>query len=102
MAGVLHGSARTTPRVRSELQASKETTRTLAARHPTFGKNSFFLIPCQGSSLSWLPVLQGSSVPVEQDAPQRLCREASACAPIALMPKKERPVYLTKGIDEDG
>jgi transposase len=33
MAGVLHGSARTTPRVRSELQASKETTRTLAARY---------------------------------------------------------------------
>src|ERR671927_394250 len=33
MAGVLHGSARTTPRVRAELQASQETTRVLAARH---------------------------------------------------------------------
>ena len=33
MAGVLHGSARTTPRVRAELQASKETTRALAARY---------------------------------------------------------------------
>ncbi len=30
MAGVLHGSARTTPRVRAELQASKATTSTLA------------------------------------------------------------------------
>src|SRR5215211_2127801 len=33
MAGVLHGSARTTPRVRAELQASQEATRILAARH---------------------------------------------------------------------
>ena len=33
MAGGLHGSARTTPRVRAELQASKEGTRTLAARY---------------------------------------------------------------------
>jgi hypothetical protein len=33
MASVLHGSARTTPRVRAELQASKESTRTLAARY---------------------------------------------------------------------
>src|SRR4029453_2373373 len=33
MAGVLHGSARTTPRVRAELQASQETTRVLAARY---------------------------------------------------------------------
>src|SRR5215212_4451320 len=33
MAGVLHGSARTTPRVRAELQASQEATRVLAARH---------------------------------------------------------------------
>src|SRR5215212_6261851 len=33
MAGVLHGSARTTPRIRAELQASQETTRVLAARH---------------------------------------------------------------------
>jgi hypothetical protein len=33
MASVLHGSARTTPRVRAELQASKESGRTLAARH---------------------------------------------------------------------
>ena len=33
MAAGLHGSARTTPRVRAELQASKETTRALAARH---------------------------------------------------------------------
>src|SRR5215217_7948081 len=32
MAGVLHGSARTTPRIRAELQASQETTRVLAAR----------------------------------------------------------------------
>src|SRR4029453_6709961 len=32
MAGVLHGSARTTPRVRAELQASQETTPVLAAR----------------------------------------------------------------------
>ena len=33
MAAGLHGSARTTPRVRAELQASKEATRTLAARY---------------------------------------------------------------------
>ena len=33
MAGVLHGSARTTPRVRGELQASQETTRALATRY---------------------------------------------------------------------
>ena len=33
MAGVLHGSARTTPRVRAELQASQEATRSLAARY---------------------------------------------------------------------
>jgi len=33
MAGALHGSARTTPRVRAELQASQETTRVLAARY---------------------------------------------------------------------
>src|SRR5215204_7556546 len=33
MAGVLHGSARTTPRVRAELQASQEATRALAARY---------------------------------------------------------------------
>ncbi len=31
MAGGLHGSGRTTPRVRAELQASQETTRALAA-----------------------------------------------------------------------
>ena len=33
MAGVLHGSARTTPRVRAELQASQESSRTLACRY---------------------------------------------------------------------
>ncbi len=33
MAAGLHGSARTTPRVRAELQASQETTRVLAARY---------------------------------------------------------------------
>jgi transposase-like protein len=33
MASVLHGSARTTPRVRAELQASKESSRALAARY---------------------------------------------------------------------
>ncbi len=33
MAGVLHGSARTTPRVRAELQASKETSSALAKRY---------------------------------------------------------------------
>ncbi len=33
MAGLLHGSARTTPRVRAELQASQEGTRALAARY---------------------------------------------------------------------
>ncbi len=33
MADSLHGSARTTPRVRAELQASKETTSTLAQRY---------------------------------------------------------------------
>jgi len=32
MASVLHGSARTTPRLRAELQASKESTRPQAAR----------------------------------------------------------------------
>jgi hypothetical protein len=31
MGSVLHGSARTTPRLRAELQASKESSRTLAA-----------------------------------------------------------------------
>ena len=33
MAGSLHGSARTTPRVRAELQASKETTSALTRRY---------------------------------------------------------------------
>src|SRR3954467_2706707 len=33
MAGVLHGSARTTPRVRAELQAAQEATRVLAVRY---------------------------------------------------------------------
>jgi hypothetical protein len=33
MASVLHGSARTTPRIRAELQASQEGRRTLAARY---------------------------------------------------------------------
>src|SRR3954454_106424 len=33
MAGGLHGSARTTPRVRAELQASQEATRALAAQY---------------------------------------------------------------------
>ena len=33
MAAGLHGSARTTPRVRAELQASQEATRVLAARY---------------------------------------------------------------------
>jgi transposase-like protein len=33
VASVLHGSARTTPRIRAELQASKESSRTLAAAY---------------------------------------------------------------------
>jgi hypothetical protein len=33
MASILHGSARTTPRLRAEFQAPKETTRSLAARY---------------------------------------------------------------------
>ncbi len=33
MAAGLHGSARTTPRIRAELQASQEATRTLAVRY---------------------------------------------------------------------
>ena len=33
MASVLHGSARTTPRLRAEFQASKESTRALAVRY---------------------------------------------------------------------
>ena len=33
MASILHGSARTTPRLRAELQASKESSRALAARY---------------------------------------------------------------------
>jgi transposase-like protein len=33
MASILHGSARTTPRIRAELQASKESARSLAARY---------------------------------------------------------------------
>ena len=33
MASVLHGSARTTPRLRAEFQASKESSRALAARY---------------------------------------------------------------------
>jgi len=33
MGSVLHGSARTTPRLRAELQASQESTRSLAARY---------------------------------------------------------------------
>ena len=37
MASVLHGGARTTPRVRAEFQASQESSRTLAAR---YGVNS--------------------------------------------------------------
>ncbi|NMN72425.1 hypothetical protein AF71_00060690, partial [Rhizobium sp. 57MFTsu3.2] len=37
MGSILHGSARTTPRLRAELQASQESTRSLAAR---YGLNS--------------------------------------------------------------
>ena len=33
MGSVLHGCARSTPRIRAELQASQESTRSLAARH---------------------------------------------------------------------
>jgi hypothetical protein len=33
MAGVLHGCARTTPRLRAEFQASQASTRSLAARY---------------------------------------------------------------------
>ena len=33
MGSVLHGSARTTPRIRAELQASQESSRALAARY---------------------------------------------------------------------
>ena len=33
MASILHGSARTTPRIRAELQASKESARSLATRY---------------------------------------------------------------------
>ncbi len=33
MGSILHGSARTTPRLRAELQASQESTRSLAARY---------------------------------------------------------------------
>ena len=33
MAGLLHGSAGTTPRIRAELQASQEATRVLAVRY---------------------------------------------------------------------
>ena len=33
MGGVLHGCARTTPRIRAELQASQEATRALARRY---------------------------------------------------------------------
>ena len=33
MATMLHGAARTTPRVRAELQAAKESTRSLAVRY---------------------------------------------------------------------
>ncbi|GJD53820.1 IS481 family transposase ISMtsp16 [Methylobacterium crusticola] len=38
MAGVLHGSARTTPRLRAELPASKESCRALAARYGLYPK----------------------------------------------------------------
>jgi hypothetical protein len=33
MGSVLHGRARTTPRIRAELQASQESSRTLSARY---------------------------------------------------------------------
>ncbi|SCB08730.1 hypothetical protein GA0061102_1001252 [Rhizobium miluonense] len=33
MGSILHGSARTTPRLRAELQAPQESTRSLAARY---------------------------------------------------------------------
>jgi hypothetical protein len=36
MASVLHGSARTTPRIRAELQASKDSARALAALYAGF------------------------------------------------------------------
>lgn len=38
MAGILHGSVRTTPRVRAELQASKESTRPLAEHYGLYPK----------------------------------------------------------------
>ena len=47
MAGGLHGSARTTPRVRAELQASKESCRTLAA---CYGLNSKTVLKWRGRS----------------------------------------------------
>ena len=41
MAGGVHGSARTTPRVRAELQASKEKTSALAERYGLSRMGSF-------------------------------------------------------------
>ena len=38
MASVLHGGARTTPRIRAELQASKDSARAVAARYGLNGK----------------------------------------------------------------
>ena len=44
MATGLHGAARTTPRVRAELQASQESTRALAAR---YGLNAKTVAKCR-------------------------------------------------------
>jgi hypothetical protein len=49
MAADLHGSARTTPRVRAELQASQETTRALAA---TYGLNETTVATCRHSTFT--------------------------------------------------
>ena len=49
MASVLHGSARTTPRIRAELQASQENSRALAA---AYGLNPKTVAKWRGSALT--------------------------------------------------
>ena len=83
MADILHGSVRTTPRVRSELQASKETTGNLARRtllplDDVFGCLKDGIPKLTRSSLHRCLVRHGiSRLPETEDNASKLIRSSS-------------------------
>src|SRR3984957_15747248 len=76
MASVLHGSARTTPHLGAEFQASKESSRALAARYGLNASTSVFLL-----DLSYFPPAHGRPRGEEQGARRKPCRAAFIVAP---------------------